>query len=73
MEEDPEYKLIVEANGLTLDIDNEIGVIHRFSRDHYAKRFPELEQLVLHPLDYVRTFVLFSIYVFLNSPENEVL
>lgn len=32
-----------------------IGVIHKFVRDNYAKRFPELEQLVLHPLDYIRT------------------
>jgi len=55
VEEDPEYKLIVEANNLTVEIDNEIGVVHKFLRDHYGKRFPELEQLVLHPLDYIRT------------------
>lgn len=81
VEEDPEYKLIVEANNLTLKVDNEIGktnckttmteshlnsgrltlsavvigVIHKFLRDKYSKRFPELEQLVLHPLDYFRT------------------
>eukprot|EP00039_Didymoeca_costata_P000974 m.48542 g.48542 ORF g.48542 m.48542 type:complete len:490 (-) comp10571_c0_seq1:119-1588(-) len=55
VEEDPEYKLIVEANNLTLEVDNEIGIIHKFLRDKYGKRFPELEQLVLHPLDYFRT------------------
>eukprot|EP00041_Stephanoeca_diplocostata_P009518 m.146749 g.146749 ORF g.146749 m.146749 type:complete len:503 (+) comp17775_c0_seq1:133-1641(+) len=55
IEENPEYKLIVEGNNLTQEIDSELGVIHKFVRDNYAKRFPELEQLVLHPLDYIRT------------------
>jgi U4/U6 small nuclear ribonucleoprotein PRP31 len=99
IEEDPEYKLIVEANNITVEIDNEIsesipslgppvtffsivrsslaefplkffvdaavccfsfsslmaGVIHKFVRDLYARRFPELDQLVLHPLDYIKT------------------
>ncbi|CAB5196658.1 U4/U6 small nuclear ribonucleoprotein Prp31 [Rhizophagus irregularis DAOM 181602=DAOM 197198] len=54
VEEDPEYKLIVQANNLTVDIDNEILVVHKFIRDHYAKKFPELESLVLNPLDYTR-------------------
>ena len=40
------YKLIVEANNLTNEIDNETGIIHKFLRDKYGKRFPELEQLV---------------------------
>ncbi|CAG8501013.1 4626_t:CDS:10 [Ambispora gerdemannii] len=54
VEEDPEYKLIVQANNLTVDIDNEILIVHKFIRDHYAKKFPELESLVLNPLDYTR-------------------
>ena len=29
VEEDPEYKLIVHANNLTVDIDNEIMVVHK--------------------------------------------
>jgi U4/U6 small nuclear ribonucleoprotein PRP31 len=29
VEEDPEYKLIVQANNLTVDIDNEILVVHK--------------------------------------------
>ena len=29
--------------------------IHKYMREVYGKRFPELEQLVLHPLDYART------------------
>ncbi|CAJ0863331.1 7304_t:CDS:2 [Entrophospora sp. SA101] len=54
VEEDPEYELIVQANNITVDIDNEILVVHKFIRDHYAKKFPELESLVLNPYDYTR-------------------
>eukprot|EP00056_Hartaetosiga_gracilis_P019928 m.16658 g.16658 ORF g.16658 m.16658 type:complete len:522 (+) comp8034_c0_seq1:48-1613(+) len=52
---DPEVELIVEANNITAEIDNEIGVVHKFIRDNYATRFPELEQLVRDPVDYVNT------------------
>lgn len=30
-------------------------VIHRFVRDKYCKRFPELESLVVDPLEYLQT------------------
>ena len=30
-------------------------VIHKFTRDNYLKRFPELESLVNDPLQYVST------------------
>lgn len=46
-------ELVVEANNLAADIDNEVGVIHKFVRDKYSRRFPELESLVPQPLDYV--------------------
>ncbi|KDR18987.1 U4/U6 small nuclear ribonucleoprotein Prp31 [Zootermopsis nevadensis] len=55
VEADPEYQLIVEANNVAVDIDNEVTVIHRFTRDKYSKRFPELESLVVGPLEYVMT------------------
>ncbi|XP_075920551.1 U4/U6 small nuclear ribonucleoprotein Prp31-like, partial [Petromyzon marinus] len=55
VEADPEYKLIVDANNLTVEIDNEINIIHKFVRDKFAKRFPELESLVPSALDYIRT------------------
>ncbi|OAD67835.1 hypothetical protein PHYBLDRAFT_23225 [Phycomyces blakesleeanus NRRL 1555(-)] len=54
-EEDEEYNLIIQANGMTADIDSEIQTVYKFLRDHYAPRFPELESLVLNPLDYART------------------
>ncbi|KXJ24790.1 U4/U6 small nuclear ribonucleoprotein Prp31 [Exaiptasia diaphana] len=55
VEVDPEYILIVEANNLTAEVDNEINIIHKYLRDLYSKRFPELESLVPHALDYIRT------------------
>lgn len=55
VEADPEYQLIVEANNLAQDVDNEIVAVHKFVRDKYQKRFPELESLVVSPLEYVKT------------------
>ncbi|KAI8087909.1 uncharacterized protein B0P05DRAFT_530620 [Gilbertella persicaria] len=54
-EEDEEYKLIVQSNSITADIDSEIQNVHKFIRDHYAARFPELETLVHNPIEYART------------------
>ncbi|GKB99889.1 U4/U6 small nuclear ribonucleoprotein Prp31 [Tanacetum coccineum] len=54
LEDDPEYQLIVECNTLSVDIENEIVIIHNFIRDKYRLKFPELESLVHHPIDYAR-------------------
>lgn len=54
LESDPEYKLIVEANNLVVEIDNEISLIHKFTKDKYQKRFPELDSLVMNETDYIR-------------------
>lgn len=51
----PEYNLIVQANNLSVDVDNEILVVHKFIRDHYAPKFPELEQLVTDPSMFIRS------------------
>lgn len=32
IEEDPEYKIIVTANNLSVDIDNEILIIHKVTK-----------------------------------------
>lgn len=37
-----------------VDIDAEIAVVHNFMRDHYRSKFPELESLVHHAVDYAR-------------------
>lgn len=55
IETDPEYQLIVEANNINVDIDNEIGIIHKFVREKYSKRFPELESLIMIPQEYLYT------------------
>ena len=55
VEADPEYLLIVDANNVAAEIDDEIANIHRFAKDIYCKRFPDLETLVVQPLDYLLT------------------
>ena len=55
LEHDPEYLLIVDANNLLVEIDNEIDIIHNFVKGIYRRRFPELEQLVQLPMDYLKT------------------
>nr|CAG4642516.1 EOG090X06EY [Evadne anonyx] len=55
IEADPEYQLIVEANNLAAEIDNDISSVHKYIRDLYAKRFSELESLVVNPLEYIKT------------------
>ncbi|PWN54308.1 Nop domain-containing protein [Violaceomyces palustris] len=54
LEETPEYQLIVKANNLAVDVDNEVMVVHKFIRDHYSPRFPELESLILNPWEFVQ-------------------
>ncbi|KAL7083573.1 hypothetical protein ACP275_14G172700 [Erythranthe tilingii] len=56
LEEDDnsEYQLLVDCIGLSADIENEISIIHGFIRDKYRSKFPELESLVHHPIDYAR-------------------
>lgn len=55
VEEDPEYKLIVAANNLTAEIENETSIINKYCRDNYSKRFPELDSLVSDALEYIQT------------------
>eukprot|EP01128_Nolandella_sp_AFSM9_P012113 TRINITY_DN8968_c0_g1_i1.p1 TRINITY_DN8968_c0_g1~~TRINITY_DN8968_c0_g1_i1.p1 ORF type:complete len:506 (+),score=135.36 TRINITY_DN8968_c0_g1_i1:186-1520(+) len=52
---DPEYDLIVRCNEMSVTINHHIADIHKFNRDLYQIRFPELESLVPHALDYART------------------
>lgn len=54
LESDPEYQLIVEANNVAAEIDNEVSLIHKFTKDKYQKRFPELDSLVMVEMDYIK-------------------
>lgn len=50
-----EYSLLVDANSYSIEIDNEIIIIHQFIKEHYQGRFPELETLVPNPVLYAKT------------------
>ncbi|KAL8286285.1 hypothetical protein RQP46_004773 [Phenoliferia psychrophenolica] len=52
-----EYQLIVQANNLSVEIDNEMLIVHKFIRDHYISRFPELDSLVSAPLAFCRVIL----------------
>ncbi|KAI9051022.1 hypothetical protein LZ554_005130 [Drepanopeziza brunnea f. sp. 'monogermtubi'] len=54
IEDNPEYHLLTQSNTLSTSIDTEIMIVHKFIRDHYSVRFPELETLVTNPLDYAK-------------------
>ncbi|KIY49532.1 Nop domain-containing protein [Fistulina hepatica ATCC 64428] len=48
----PEYNLIVQANNLSVEVDNDVLL---FIRDHYAPKFPELEQLVADATMFIKS------------------
>lgn len=54
LESDPEYQLIVEANNIAVEVDAEISLIHKFTKDKYQKRFPELTELIMGEVDYIK-------------------
>jgi U4/U6 small nuclear ribonucleoprotein PRP31 len=78
VEENPEYKLLTQSNSLSTSIDAEIILVHKFIRDHYSTRFPELETLITNPLDYARTVAILkngpldNIRTIANSTDNLV-
>ncbi|KAL1843153.1 hypothetical protein VTJ49DRAFT_2903 [Mycothermus thermophilus] len=54
VEDHPEYHLLTQSNSLSTQIDNEIMLVHKFIRDHYSVRFPELETLITNPPEYAK-------------------
>ncbi|KAG5999270.1 hypothetical protein E4U54_001965 [Claviceps lovelessii] len=54
IEDHPEYHLLTQSNSLSTMIDGEVALVHKFIRDHYSTRFPELEGLVKTPLEYAK-------------------
>lgn len=54
LEHSEEYQLIVLSNNLAVEIENEITLVHKFVRDHYAARFPELETIVPKHWEYIQ-------------------
>lgn len=53
IEAHPEYRLIVDANNITVEIDDDIALIHKFVRDRYSKLLPELDSLIPNTLEYL--------------------
>ncbi|KAJ1916905.1 U4/U6-U5 snRNP complex subunit prp31 [Tieghemiomyces parasiticus] len=52
---DGEEELVASANNLVTDIDDETVLVYQYIRDQYHPIFPDLETLVTHPLDYIKT------------------
>jgi U4/U6 small nuclear ribonucleoprotein PRP31 len=46
--------LIRKSNEYLHKIETEIIMLHKFARDMYAARFPDLESIIINPLDYVK-------------------
>jgi U4/U6 small nuclear ribonucleoprotein PRP31 len=67
IEDNPEYQLLTQSNTLSTGIDNEIILVHKFIRDHYSTRFPELEILIQNPLDYARAVAIIG-----NGPMENI-
>ncbi|KAI9782725.1 MAG: U4/U6-U5 snRNP complex subunit prp31 [Geoglossum umbratile] len=67
VEDNPEYHLLTQSNTLSTSIDNEIMLVHKFIRDHYSTRFPELETLITNPLDYAKAVAIIG-----NGPMDDI-
>ncbi|KAL1767854.1 U4/U6 small nuclear ribonucleoprotein Prp31 [Sigmodon hispidus] len=65
-----EYRVILDANNLTVEIENELNLIHKFIQDKYLKRFLELESLVPNALNYIRTVLELDNSVYKCNNEN---
>ncbi|KAI2629379.1 hypothetical protein GGS21DRAFT_492312 [Xylaria nigripes] len=78
IEDNPEYKVLTESNTLSTQIDGEIMKVHKFIRDHYSTRFPELETLIQNPIEYAKVVAILgngpmdsdSIRAIQDSPDN---
>jgi U4/U6 small nuclear ribonucleoprotein PRP31 len=67
IEDNPEYRLLTQANSLSTSIDSEIILVHKFIRDHYSIRFPELERLIENALQYAKTVAIIG-----NGPMEDL-
>ena len=65
IEDNPEYEVLTQANSFSVHVDTEVVLVHKFIRDHYSARFPELERLVMNPIDYAKTVAILK-----NEVEN---
>lgn len=54
-------------------MDQELNVIHKFVRDKYEKRFPELESLVPNALEYLATVKLLGNDISTKGQNKQIL
>lgn len=47
-----EYNFLITVNDLSVEITNEISLVHDFIKAHYRRRFPELESLIPNAIEY---------------------
>eukprot|EP01065_Artemidia_motanka_P027260 TRINITY_DN32484_c0_g1_i1.p1 TRINITY_DN32484_c0_g1~~TRINITY_DN32484_c0_g1_i1.p1 ORF type:complete len:442 (+),score=146.15 TRINITY_DN32484_c0_g1_i1:64-1389(+) len=52
--EDPEHSLVHTAMKCCVELQQEIGKVHRFIRAKYKRYFPELEQFVVEPIQFAK-------------------
>ncbi|QIX02061.1 hypothetical protein AMS68_007578 [Peltaster fructicola] len=67
IEDNPEYQLLTQANQISTRIDGDIFVVHKWIRDHYSTRFPELETMVQNPVEYAK-----SVAIIGNGPMDNI-
>lgn len=58
---------------LAAEVDQELNVIHKFVRDKYEKRFPELESLVPNALEYLATVKLLGNDISTKGQNKQIL
>lgn len=66
-EHDPQYKLLTQSNIFSTSIDDQAAEVHKYIRDHYSARFPELETLLPDPMEYTKTVAVIG-----NGPMDNV-
>ncbi len=64
------YTVIIYHIDVYIVIIHHIDVIHKYVRDLYAKRFPELEKIVVTPLEFVATVQVCTIALLFYNDEN---
>lgn len=63
----------MEANNLSMEINNDVNVVHKFLRDKYQKRFPELETVVPTPIEFIKCVHELGNDILENSKESDKL
>lgn len=54
IEDDPQYSAFQLSNTYSTTIDDQITTLHKYIRDHYSTRFPELETLIPDARQYAK-------------------